>query len=65
MTAEILVQPIPHITSDIVSQQSSLFTRAWPPAAVGIALLLTIVWTGFLGYGLFKLAEPALFWFIS
>jgi hypothetical protein len=32
------------LTSDLVSQPVSLFNRSWPPAAVGIAVLIT--WRG-------------------
>jgi hypothetical protein len=65
MTAEAVAAPIPAKTFDFVAQRTSFFTRIWPPAAVGMALLMTMAWMGLLGYGLFKLAEPALFWSIS
>ena len=65
MTAETVAAPIHQITSDLVSQRASFFARIWPPAAVGMVLLITMAWMGLLGYGLFKLAEPAFFWSIS
>jgi hypothetical protein len=37
---------------------SSRFERFWPKAAVAVALILTAAWIGFLGFELFKLAEP-------
>jgi hypothetical protein len=65
MTAEAVAAPSPAKTSNFVSQRTSSFTRIWPAAAVGVALLMTMAWMGLLGYGLFKLAEPAFFWSIS
>jgi hypothetical protein len=34
----------------------SFFHRVWPPAAIVVGLILTVIWIGTLGYGLFKLA---------
>lgn len=53
------------LTSDLVSQPVSLFNRSWPPAAVGIAVLITMAWMGLLGYGLFKLVKPEFSWSVS
>jgi hypothetical protein len=36
-----------------------LFHRSWPLAGLVIATLVTLAWIGFLGYGLFRLIEPA------
>jgi hypothetical protein len=33
----------------------SLFHHIWPVAELGVALIVTAAWTGFLGYELFQL----------
>ena len=38
---------------------ASLFTPIWPVAGLVAATILNLAWIGFLGYGLFKLLEPA------
>jgi hypothetical protein len=38
--------------------QFSRFERFWPKAMLVVGLLLTAAWIGFLGFELFKLAEP-------
>ena len=43
----------------------SKFHRNWPVAVVSFALLVNVAWIGLLGFGLFKLVEPLLFWSIS
>ena len=43
----------------------SSFQRGWPVAALGVAVLVTVAWMGFLGFGLFKLFEPVFLWSVS
>jgi hypothetical protein len=38
----------------------SLFGRIWPLAGLAAAVIANLAWIGLLGYGLFKLIEPAL-----
>lgn len=38
------------------SVATSFFHRVWPPAAIVVGLIITVIWIGTLGYGLFKLA---------
>jgi hypothetical protein len=33
----------------------ALWHRVWPPAALGVALLVNVAWIGLLGYGLVRL----------
>jgi hypothetical protein len=33
--------------------------RIWPLAIVGTGVILSLCWTGFLGYGLFEIAKLA------
>jgi hypothetical protein len=40
-------------------QPVSLFHRTWPLAGLLVALIATVAWIGLLGYGFFKLVEPA------
>jgi hypothetical protein len=40
---------------------ASGFSRNWPVFARAAAMAVTVVWMGFLGYGLFKLIGPAFF----
>jgi hypothetical protein len=37
-----------------------LFQRIWPQAMIALGLGLTAAWACLLGYGLFKLIEPAI-----
>ena len=59
--AQVAVAPILPLTADLVSQPISFFHRSWPPATLVIAMLVTLAWTGLLGYGFFKLVQPAFF----
>ena len=43
----------------------STFQRSWPVGALAIALVVTVAWIGVLGFGLFKLFEPAFLWIVS
>jgi hypothetical protein len=36
-----------------------LFGRFWPVAHLAAAVIVNLAWIGFLGYGFFKLVEPA------
>jgi hypothetical protein len=38
-----------------VSHPISLFHHIWPVAGLGVAVIATVAWTGFLGYELFRL----------
>ncbi len=38
---------------------NSLFHRSWPLAGLVTAMLVSLAWMGFLGYGLFRLFGPA------
>jgi hypothetical protein len=44
-----------------IAQPISLFHRIWPVAGLVAAIVVNVAWMGFLGYGFFKLAGPALF----
>ncbi len=37
---------------------NSFLHRSWPVAGLIIAVVVNLVWMGFLGYGLFRLFEP-------
>ena len=37
-----------------LSHPISLFHRIWPVAGLGVAVIATVVWSGFLGYELFR-----------
>jgi hypothetical protein len=39
----------------------SLVDRAWPPAAIAVAFIATLAWTGLLGYVLLKFVFQVLF----
>jgi hypothetical protein len=39
----------------------SFFHRSWPLAGLVAAMVVNLAWMGFLGYGFFKLVEPAFF----
>ena len=45
----------------LVAQKISRFDRIWPPAMLGSALIINIVWIGFLGVEICKLIELAFF----
>jgi hypothetical protein len=50
--APVVVMPAPPI---------SLFGRLWPLVGLATAVIANLAWIGLLGYGLFKLIEPAIF----
>jgi len=62
-TAQVVVTPIPPLTSDLpfITQSISLFGRLWPVAGLAAAVIVNLAWVGFLGYGSFKLVETAFF----
>jgi hypothetical protein len=51
---QVAVLPVPSFPPPI-----SLFHRTWPVAGLAIGLVVTVAWTALLGYGLFKLLQPA------
>jgi hypothetical protein len=61
--AEVVVTPIPPLTSDLsfIPEAISLFHRIWPVAGLAAAMIVNVVWMGFLGFGFFKLVQPAFF----
>jgi hypothetical protein len=38
-----------------ISPPISLFHHIWPLAGLGVAVIATVAWSGFLGYELFRL----------
>ncbi len=52
MTVEtqVVAPPLPPLPHPI-----SLFHRIWPVAGLGIGVIATVAWSGFLGYELFRL----------
>jgi hypothetical protein len=61
--AQVVVTPVPPLTSDLqfIPEPISLFHRIWPVAGLATAMIVNLAWMGFLGYGFFKLVEPAFF----
>jgi hypothetical protein len=61
--AQIVATPSSPLTSDLffIPQSISLFHRTWPVAVLASAVIVNLAWVGFLGYGFFKLVEPAFF----
>jgi hypothetical protein len=61
--AQVVAVPIPALTSELhfIVQPVSLVHRFWPVAGLATAVIVNLVWIGFLGYGLSKLAETAFF----
>jgi hypothetical protein len=61
--AQVVVASSPVLTSDppFITQSISLFGHVWPVAGLGAAMIVNLVWIGFLGYGLSKLVETAFF----
>ena len=61
--AQIVATPSSPLTSDLffIPQPISLFHRTWPVAVLASAVIVNLAWVGFLGYGFFKLVEPAFF----
>ena len=49
----------------LITPAISRFQRSWPVGALAIALVVTVAWIGVLGFGLFKLFEPAFLWIVS
>ena len=60
--AQAVEAPIPASTSDLllIPQPISLFHQT-PVAVVAAAVIVNLAWMGILGYGFFKLVEPAFF----
>jgi hypothetical protein len=61
--AQVVVTPVPSLTANSFSiiQPISPFHRIWPVAVLAAAVIVNLAWVGFLGYGFFKLVEPAFF----
>jgi hypothetical protein len=61
--AQVVATAMPALTSDLpfIPQSIALFRRIWPVAGLAVAVIVNMVWMGFLGYGLFKLVEPVFF----
>jgi len=59
----LVIAPVPPLTSDLpfISEPISPFQRVWPVAGLVAATIVNLAWMGFLGYGFFKLVEPAFF----
>ena len=60
---QFVVTQIPRLTSDqlLLSRPISVFRRAWPVTVLAAAVNINLAWMGLLGYGVFKLVEPAFF----
>jgi hypothetical protein len=54
--ASIIAAAVPPLPNPISPNPISLFHRVWPAVVVGIGLIATAAWSGFLGYELFRLA---------
>jgi hypothetical protein len=61
--AQVVAAPIPPLTSDLpfTAPSIQLFHRMWPVAGLVAAMIVNLAWMGFLGYGFFRLVEPAFF----
>jgi hypothetical protein len=61
--AQAVVTPVPPLTSDrsLIPRPILLFRPAWPVTALATAVIVNLAWMSLLGYGLFKLVEPAFF----
>jgi hypothetical protein len=61
--AQVVATTIPSLTSDLpfIPEPISLLRRIWPAASLATAVIVNLAWIGFLGYGVFKLVEPAFF----
>jgi hypothetical protein len=61
--AQVLVTPVLPSTPDLPfnAAPTSFFRRIWPVAGLAAAMLVNVAWMGFLGYGFFKIIEPAFF----
>jgi hypothetical protein len=46
---------------NFATQPISVFHRIWPVTALAAAVVVNLAWIGLLGYGFFKIAEPAFF----
>ena len=57
--AQVVATPIPLLTSDLpfITQSISLFRSRLAVAGLTAAVIVNLVWIGFLGYGFFKLVE--------
>jgi hypothetical protein len=60
---QVVVAPVPTRSSDLpfISEPISPFHKMWPVAGLVVAMIVNVAWMGFLGYGFFKLVEPAFF----
>jgi hypothetical protein len=61
--AQVVATPLPPLTSSLpfISEPISLFHRIWPVAGLVAAIVVNLTWMGFLGFGFFKLVQPAFF----
>jgi hypothetical protein len=48
--AQVVAPPLPALPLPV-----TLFHRIWPAAGLGIGVIATVAWSGFLGYELFRL----------
>ena len=60
---QVVLTPVLPLVPDlnIVTQPISFFHRIWPVAGLTAALVVNLAWIGLLGYGFFKIVEPAFF----
>ena len=59
-----LVAPALSLTSNlpvIFTRKISFFHRLWPAGSLVVAVIVNVIWLGFLGYWFFKLFAPAFF----
>jgi hypothetical protein len=61
--ADVVATPTSPLASDLhfIPEPTSLFRRIWPVAGLMAAIVVNVVWMGFLGYGFFKLVGTAFF----
>jgi hypothetical protein len=59
--AQVVAVPVLALTSELQVQPVSLVHRFWPVAGLATAVIVNLVWIGFLGYGFSKLVSTAFF----
>ena len=61
--AQVVATAMPPLTPDLpfIPEPISLFHRIWPVAGLVAAIVVNLTWMGFLGFGFFKLVQPAFF----
>ena len=45
----------------MIAKAQVAVSNIWPVAGLAAAMIINLAWMGFLGYGFFKLFEPAFF----